>query len=141
MKFLQLTTQKILELGKDNFDLVGHINLLELTSVNPMRANAICLLSDTYQSRPLLEIDGFCEFDVLVSYEDNQEYSYLVVVNNGALRIADYSGAFVVYHHLDDEWVRDCGLHSFMSVGSIFLPKNQARYPELYQKTIKLINQ
>ena len=89
-------------------------------------------IDDCYQSRPLIEIDGFCEFDVVSdtcgnSELDDEDNFMLLTFGWGTFNTSKYS---------------PCNNTTFLELkshGSIFLPENQKKYPELYAKALSLL--
>jgi hypothetical protein len=125
MKFLQIKYQKqkinpkILEMGVD-FNHIRQVEDYPAFLCNDSKKHngfdKICNLSDCYQSRPLIEIDGFCEFDVVTD-------TYNVEVQT------IYSLPETIKNRRD-----------LINLGSIFKKENQEKYPELYQGALKIIN-
>ena len=139
MKVLQIENTeepRILKAGFD-FDIITATgNLLRITNSNPLECDTVCSLDDCYESRPLIEIDGFCEFDVI-------EY-------RGTF------GIFIIYDmrisaHFSDHECERClspiksnykkiDKNTMKSNRSIFTKENQEKYPELYTEALELIN-
>ncbi len=135
MKFLQikkdggLIPPKVLEMGVD-FDMIDSFGLIKTNFHKYRKGDSLIIqrivkLSDCYQARPLIEIDGFCEFDIYIVNGD---------VNNAALcRCSDYFLAFIFNGFRYDPRCK------FENIGSIFDPGNQAKYPKLYQEALDII--
>lgn len=89
-------------------------------------------IDDCYQSRPLIEIYGFCEFDVVSdtcgnSELDDEDNFMLLAFGFGTFNTSKYSPC------------NNSTLSVLKSLGSIFLPENQLKYPELYQEALSLL--
>jgi hypothetical protein len=137
MKVLQLKEcgvsipPKRLEMGAD-FHSVQYYEEIEdegsttqYTYLEDNNSDFVCNLSDCYQSRPLIEIDGFCEFNIYM-IDDN--------VNNVVLCI--FNGYFLAFTFNGFRYDDRC---KFTNLGSIFDAKNQAKYPEIYQEALYII--
>jgi hypothetical protein len=99
--------------------------------------DCIVNLSDCFQSRPLLEIDGYCEFD-LVFYRSDKEPMLILFDKDASLKIFGYSKKnqfYPIYSLTFQSRQHD----TFVSRRSIFKPENQTKYPELYQGALNLI--
>jgi hypothetical protein len=135
MKFLQIKNTEngepsVLESFKD-FDLISDNALIVCLSKydggrsfyenKEVYFKRICLLDDCYKSRPLIEIDGYCEFDIL-NYSISAEIPIIHLIK-----------AKTIFSHIRSKY-------SFENLGSIFLPENKEKYPELYQEALRIIN-
>jgi hypothetical protein len=87
----------------------------------------VCNLSDCFQSRPLIEIDGFCEFNI-----------YIVNNNVNSVVLCTWSDYFLAFTFSGFRYDDRC---LYTNLGSIFKPENKAKYPELYQQAIKWIDE
>lgn len=171
MKFLKikntedgelLKTPKILEMGVD-FDmifkqggkavlvksdsLIISPDLIEIYSSSEFTHTGIviCNLSDCYQSRSLIEIDGFCEFDVITRQFETKKESWLLLFTNGKLIINDtdyYQNSTVKW--LQEEYIycdkANNFVEAYVNKKTIFTQDNQVKYPELYQEALEIIN-
>jgi hypothetical protein len=166
MKFLQIKhvdKPKILEMGVD-FSTIhfydGDIHLIENQDLDysmecrergiiqfehyreDETLEVICLASDCYEPRPLIEVDELCEFDVIeeVKYGEAMNKYDLLIFFTGWLVMFDY-----FYFNHDERRttiavkVLDTSYKTYRSKGSIFLAENQQKYPELYQEALKII--
>jgi len=97
------------------------------TSDQELDCEVICYLSDCYQERPLIEIDGFCEFDILQTFNDTILFLPFKVI----------SGCYNLNNETQAYQYNDIG--TFTKLGSIFKPENQQKYPEIYQEALKSI--
>jgi hypothetical protein len=166
MKFLQIKNTengepKILESFKD-FDLFSDNALIICLSKyddgrsfyenNEVYFQRICLLDDCYKSRPLIEIDGFCEYNLYLHTdfeqdEDRDEYMNILIYEKPNSRFifinkeceSDEDGVWC--NGTSDEIYPIEDTKDYKDYGSIFLPKNKEKYPELYQEALKIINQ
>ena len=134
MKFLQTNNTldgkpRVLEIGVD-FDEIHHYNAeenrAENTELNLRNGINVTCLEYCYLSKPLTEIGGIAHFDV-IEYESPDEYKQV-------FDIAHYS--------VDSNIFEDMGqsIVEIINHGSIFLPENQAKFPDLYKKTLKIIS-
>ena len=155
MKFLQIKKHRlkeeqiprILEMGVD-FDriiynqmegIVGNLLLCDRPG-NPTKdayySKNIAFISDCYQSRPLIEIDGFCEFDVLLKKQKYYDYIELLFIENYEMVGWNIWGG----ESTELNWsLKVFTKDKITNLGSIFKPENQLKYPELYAKALTLI--
>jgi hypothetical protein len=132
MKFLQINgvdKPRVLKLGVDFHSISSDDNGCIVN-----QGVIIAYFSDCYQSRPLIEIDGLCEFEIYQTSECNECEKELVTMNDFNLcSLTDFNeigeSSFTI---IPDYYVR---------LGSIFLPENQLKYPELYQEALEVINE
>ena len=104
--------------------------------------NIICNLRDCYQSRPLFELDGHCEFDVLIYTDEGIEYEYIFVFHPtkktfGLLTNQGQDSKYFI--PINSELYKDYG-NPTKTQGSIFTNENQRKYPKLLKKALGLIN-
>jgi len=131
MKVLQikkdgvLIPPKVLESGVD-FDTLRYCSkdYQYLTFIDG-GLDCIVNLSDCFQSRPLIEIDGFCEFNL-----------YMINASDENIVLCTFNQNFYCFDFNGFRYDDRC---TFTKLGSIFDPKNQAKYPEIYQEALKLI--
>ena len=97
--------------------------------------NIICNLSDCYQSRPLIEIGQWCEFDLLEDSLDS-EIRLLTVSTNKIATLDQMNKTGVVLHN----WWLNPTTQEIKNIGSIFTKENQKKYPKLLKKALGLIN-
>jgi hypothetical protein len=166
MKFLQIKKHRlkeeqiprILEMGVD-FDriiynqmegIVGNLLLCDRPE-NPTKdeyySKNIAFISDCYQSRPLIEIDGYCEFSVYLhnDCEDDTQDEKMVIyekTKSGFIMI-DINCEQTSYGKWFDGTAYDIrainDIEDYKDLGSIFKPENQLKYPELYAIALTLI--
>ena len=94
MKLLQIKNTedgkpRVLEMGRD-FVIIYDNKLYNQSPYKNFEDAFACNLSDCYKSRPLIQIDGYCEFDVqkrIAINEPDLEYSFFH--KNGQLTIND----------------------------------------------------
>jgi hypothetical protein len=88
----------------------------------------VCDISDCYQSRPLIEIDGFCEFDVIKWHDEFSTFRS----REEELFCLDIECIF------SDAVERpDC----FQNFGSILASKNVKKCPKQYQQLLQIIKE
>jgi hypothetical protein len=116
MKLLKIKNKELLKMGVD-FDIIDGSYLFksciiqeEINGDCTLECTYICKIEDCYKSRPLIEIDGLCEFDVI---KDGN--TLLLFGENNR-----YNSHF-----------------SYISLGSIFLPENQKKYPEILKSAMQ----
>jgi hypothetical protein len=157
MKYLQINkidgelNPKLLEMGVD-FDMIFENYLLKSTSdyggeikdgksgdyaLIEHDTDIVALISDCYQSRPLIEINGFCEFDIIF-YPDEDGFVYpkplLVILHKKELKYGSFfEDGFFDYTSFSD--------FKYKKAGSIFTEENTVKYSKLYEEAIKIINQ
>ncbi len=125
MKFLQIKNTfnekpKILEMGVD----FEHIYKNEL--VGSFDDNYIPVgISECFQSRPLIEIDEFREFNL-----------YMINASNDNIVLCTFNPDFYCFDFNGFRYDPRC---KFENIGSIFDPENQAKYPKLYQEALDII--
>lgn len=101
-------------------------------------------ISDCYKSRPLIQIDGYCEFDVqkriAINEPDleNLNPRYLLR-KNGDIEFLLLSDIFGFKSKVIDDIIY-VPYWKYEGLGSIFLPENTLKYPELYAEAMKIIN-
>ena len=144
MKFLQikqdgllLETPRILEIDAE-FDMIfdGALYAIGYADLFAQLSNSkVCDISDCYKSKPLIEIDGYTEFDVIefdpkewgsTSNNDNIHLCYF------SYEEADWLWGGGSTHNADGDWRTN--------IGSIFIPENKLKYPKLYQKALEIIS-
>jgi hypothetical protein len=143
MKFLQ---NKLTEKPKI-LELLVNFNEIHKTALYLNDGTAVSMY-DCYQSRPLVEIDGYCEFDVIelddmfrwsVSAADSKKIDDNIAKTS--LVILTKRGILFNRHTDSTEpntlLILDSG---FDNLGSIFLPENQLKYPKLYEEALVVIN-
>jgi hypothetical protein len=137
MKYLQTRENrkeiepKLLEMGVD-FSSIQCYNNEIIINYN---GDDICLLPDCYQSRPLIEIDGFCEFDVIEDKWEDGSYFNLFLLDDYRLMFVNIKGG---RSGLSREYKK---AFKYESIGSIFNSENKVNYPELYEEALKIINE
>jgi len=138
MKFLKIKNNeyKVLKLGEDFDGLIFDHNTVFLDKRKQSEIDSYLFhylpLDDFYQSRPLIEIGGYCEFDVVSdacgnSDLDDEDDFMLLTFGFGTFHTSRYSPC------------NNSTLSVLKSLGSIFLPENQLKYPELYQEALSLL--
>ena len=155
MTFLQIqktadNQAKILELGTDlsyMSDEGSGLILYDKYYWDEIITDSIVPLSDCYQSRPLIEVDGFCEFDIVNIYLDNNrinEKGEWVATNENFLVYFD--GQAITFKGWDNERYDERELFRFTessyiltNLGSIFDPETSKKYPNLYQQALEII--
>jgi hypothetical protein len=126
---------------------------LQLNSLYSEIGDFVANISDCYNSRPLIKIDGFCEFDVIVHQKyDNTRMlissdfatkeklgiwndSLFSTINKSDNYNIRYSGDDII----DSGWQKDNRWDE--NQGSIFSPENSQKYPELYKQALEIITQ
>jgi hypothetical protein len=142
MKYLQTRENgkeiepKLLEMGVDFMHICTYC-LCNITGSPFIEMDRICNLSDCYQSRPLIEINGFCEFDIIF-YPDEDGFVYprplLVILHKKELKYGSFfEDGFYDYTSFSD--------FKYKKAGSIFTEENKVNYPELYEEALKIINE
>jgi hypothetical protein len=154
LKYLQIHENakeiepKLLEIGVDFMQIHTARDFVNLTIITGFDHKVICYVKDTYQSRPLIEIDGFCEFDVVLIkktgyYTENlvrliclRRMGFNLIPETGDLR---YCTPYALYEiDFDNKEIVKPNTENF---GSIFSPENKSKYPKLYEEALKIINQ
>jgi hypothetical protein len=134
----RLETPRLLRMGKD-FDFINNNSFFEMSrkishGTTPKKytidIKIVGHINHCYQQRPLIEIDGWCEFDIATCYlprmdNGNEELCY-ILFQPEALCLNSEQGF--------------CISDFENTLGSIFLPENQTRHPELYKQAMKIIN-
>lgn len=140
---------RVLEMGVD-FDFIGNgclytahnfvgerSNLVNFDSIdNGCYMDFVCSIEDCYQSRPLIEINGYCEFDLIERtlkgvYSDNSDDvdTIMITIDN----IASFLSRLLVIK-MKNLKVID------IKKGSIFISENQIKYPDRYQQALGYVN-
>ncbi len=140
MRFLQIKKDgvsippEILEMNGVDFDTIRYCSKDNqyLTFIDG-NLDDIVNSSDCYQSRPLIEIDGFCEFDIILSNEYYQ-------VDVTSTKIILFLPSLIIKNLFDDFYEEDYNDRfytvidgDYKTLGTIFNPENQAKYLKLYQ--------
>jgi hypothetical protein len=136
IRFLQITNTpnsqpRILEMGKDFYNLGFESSSETDPSLFNINGDILCNLSDCFQQRQLIEIDGFGEFNILVS-KTHLDKPYLYNFKSKLL----YEPFDKPVRIHETMFYDDC-----INNGSIFTSENQLKYPELYKQALKIINQ
>lgn len=98
----------------------------------------IANISDCYKQKPLLEIDGFCEFRLMMSNCGSKENPIVTHDSLGFFVFDGYClhliGGSYSYELQHKNKRYDWGSY-------IFTPENKIEYPELYEQAINKLNQ
>ena len=119
------------------------MKVLQLSKNNkPFKIPKIFTTGVDFDIRPLFEVDGHCEFDVIIYIDDGIEYQYLFIFHPTQKTFGllsshepDTSNFTPIHWKL----YKDYGKPS-KTPGSIFTKENQEKYPKLLKKALGLIN-
>jgi hypothetical protein len=113
-----------------------------------IRIEYICNLSDCYNQRPLIEIDGFYQFDVVFTMKRRIVSKVEGSVHWSPLGYKDFECIYFVDYTDTEEYsdgYRSKGrfldtIVEDRNLGSIFTLENSQKYPELYKEALEIIN-
>jgi hypothetical protein len=129
MKFLQIK-------GVDKpvlLELLVDFNKINKTTL-VLKDDTIVFINDCYQSRPLIEINGLCEFEIYQTSECNECEKELVTMNDFNLCfLSDFNEIGESSFTIIPEY--------YVNLGSIFTLENQLKYTELYKEALGVINE